>query len=77
MAGGNVDLTLTGALGKGLRIKKNSNHEFEIFSLDEKFAHISLKYGIEEFNITPGEWQTIQDEILNIILNNALREVYG
>lgn len=50
-ANGYVDLTLTGALGRGLTFRKKSNTEFEIFSTDTKFEKIADKYGLEQFNL--------------------------
>lgn len=50
-AGGYVDLTLTGALGNGLTIRRKGTLDYEIISTDWKFQHIALKYGLEQFNL--------------------------
>jgi hypothetical protein len=62
-ANGNVDLTLTGALGRGLTIKKKTNKEYEIFSTDSKFDKISDKYGIENFNMSNKQMTQLFDEL--------------
>ena len=69
---GNVDLTLTGALGKGIKVS-GFNDKYEIYSTDEKFDLIANKYGLYNFNITEEEktelFKIIYDNINNLILN--------
>lgn len=70
-ANGNVDLTLTGALGRGLTVKKRNNKEYEIFSTDSKFEKISDKYGIENFNMSKEQ----TNELFNTLYLKAF-EIY-
>lgn len=63
LGNGNVDLTLTGALGRGLTIKKKGNKEYEIFSTDSKFDKISDKYGIENFNMSKEQMTELFDTL--------------
>ena len=74
---GKVDLTLTGALGKGLTIKKASSKSIEIFSKDDKFFSIATKYGFEEFNLTDKEWVEISEEIVYIIASRVISKIYS
>lgn len=75
-AGGHVDLTLTGALGDGLTIKEATQTTFEIFSTDEKYKKIGLKYGFDEFGLSDSEWLEMQDEILAFALETIIKESY-
>jgi hypothetical protein len=69
-AGGSVDLTLTGALGNGLTIRKKGTKQYEIFSTDYKFKRIADKYGIEQFNL-----DAIQlDELIDMLYFTAIEE---
>ena len=77
MAGfGNVDLTLTGSLGQKIQIG-GFNNEYEIFSKDPKFDDITEKYGDYNFNITDEERKELFDEILLVILTQAIDKMYG
>lgn len=76
LAGGRVDLTLTGALGDGLTIKKVTGVEFEIFSADEKYKKIGNKYGFEEFGITDLEWYDLEQEIFNFAIETMINRTY-
>ena len=76
LAGGRVDLTLTGALGDGLTIKKVTGVEFEIFSTDEKYKKIGNKYGFEEFGITDLEWNELEQEIFNFAIETMINRTY-
>lgn len=70
---GNVDLTLTGALGRGIRIS-GFNNEYEIFSTDWKYEKIVEKYGEINFNISEDEREILFSKITLMILtelNNA------
>jgi hypothetical protein len=75
-AGGNVDLTLTGALGRGLTIKKRSERQYEIFSTDYKFERIAIKYGIEQFNLDQQQIEELFDMLYFTALENYLDNVY-
>lgn len=75
-AGGNVDLTLTGALGRGLTVSKKSDSQYEIFSTDSKFESISLKYGIENFNMDQQQTTELFDMLHLMALETYLQNVW-
>lgn len=75
-ASGRVDLTLTGALGAGLNVKKNSSTIFQVLSADSKYSEIGNKYGFEEFGLSDSEWITMQDEILAFALETIIKKTY-
>lgn len=55
LAGGNVDLILTGALSGDLTIFPLAGGNFSIFSSDEKAVNIAQKYGIDVYGLTKEE----------------------
>ena len=71
-AGGNVDLTLTGALGNNLMIKKKGTITYEIISIDSKFKAISRKYGLNQFNLD----QQQQDELFDMLILMTIEQYY-
>ena len=71
-AGGNVDLTLTGALGRGLTIKKNSDKTYEVFSSDNKYQEISKKYGLRQFNLDSQQ----TDELFDMLYLMAMEQYF-
>ena len=75
-AKGYVDLTLSGALGDGLTIKKIVETDFKVFSTDFKYNKIGDKYGFEEFGLSDLEWQEMSDEILIFALESMLKKTY-
>jgi hypothetical protein len=75
-AGGNVDLTLTGALGNGLTIRKSGSKSYEIFSTDNKFKKISDKYGIEQFNLDSQQQEELFDMLYFMAFENYLDNVW-
>lgn len=75
-ANGNVDLTLTGALGRGLTVRKKSDKQYEIFSTDSKFDAISDKYGIENFNMDEQQTNELFDMLHLMALETYLQNVY-
>jgi len=75
-AGGNVDLTLTGALGNGLTIRKSGNKKYEIFSTDYKFERIAIKYGIEQFNLDAQQQEELFDMLYYMAFENYLDNVW-
>jgi hypothetical protein len=76
-AGGHVDLTLTGALGEGLTVKKQSQEEFLVYSTDSKYDEIGSKYGFEEFGLTDLEWYEFQQEIMEVVLESVIKKSYA
>ena len=75
-AGGTVDLTLTGALGRGLTFRKRSNTEYEIFSTDSKFDKIADKYGLEQFNLDEQQRNELFDMLTFYAYEEYLRNVW-
>ena len=75
-AKGRVDLTLTGALGAGLTIKKATSNEFKIFSVDSKYKMIGQKYGFEEFGLSDSQWIELSQEILTFAIESAIKKIY-
>ena len=76
-ASGKVDLTLTGALAKGLSIKKASSTSIEFFSKDKKFFSIGNKYGFEEFGLTDEEWIQVGQEVIVLVIKKAINNTYN
>jgi len=63
---GDVDLTLTGALGDSIQIVvTNGNHE--IISTDSKYFAIGTKYGFKEFGLNNQEYIVVMDKLGLII----------
>ena len=75
-AKGTVDLTLTGALGDGLTVKKITQTDFKIFSVDGKYNKIGAKYGFDEFGLTDLEWHDLQTELLAFAIESAINRTY-
>lgn len=75
-AGGNVDLTLTGALGQGLTIRKAGDKKYEIFSTDYKYERIAIKYGIEQFNLDSQQQEELFDMLYYMAFENYLDNVW-
>lgn len=71
-AGGYVDLTLTGALGNGLTVRRKGTLNYEIISTDWKFKDISSKYGLEQFNLDKQQ----QEELFDLLELTLLEEFY-
>jgi len=75
-AGGNVDLTLTGALGQGLTIRKAGDKKYEVFSTDYKYERIAIKYGIEQFNLDSQQQEELFDMLYYMAFENYLDNVW-
>ena len=73
---GNVDLTLTGSLWKGIQIS-GFNDEYEVFSKDSKYEEIVDKYGEYNFNISEPEKKILFDMILVNVLTSVMNKIYG
>lgn len=72
-----VDLTLTGALGKGITIAFIDVGKYEIFSTDSKYSEIVQKYGEYNFNISETEQKKIAFDISTKITNKLIQYYYG
>ena len=73
---GNVDLTLTGSLWRGIQIS-GFNDEYEVFSSDSKYEDITEKYGYYNFNITEDEKELLFNKILVNILTDVMNKTYA
>ena len=73
---GNVDLTLTGSLWKGIQIS-GFKDEYEVFSTDSKYEDIVDKYGEYNFNISETEKKILFDRILVKILTDIMNKSYA
>lgn len=65
IAGGNVDLILTGALSFDLTVFPTSGGDFNIFSKDEKALSIADKYGLDVYGLSPDEELRVMNEALS------------
>lgn len=75
-AGGTVDLTLTGALGNGLAIKKAGNRQYQIYSVDRKYQKIGQKYGFEEFGLTPEQEYEYFEQLFDFATSMIIAELW-
>lgn len=75
-AGGDVDLILSGNLVNSIRLTLQSKG-IEIISTDEKFEEISLKYGLDNFNITDDEETILLDTITAEVIKDIFLKVWG
>ncbi len=76
LAGGNVDLMLTGALSEGLTVRKNGK-DYQIFSTDSKYDKIGKKYGYKEFGVTEQELNAFFDELYEFAFETLLQQIWG
>src|SRR5690606_30312239 len=76
LAGGTVDLTLTGDLGDRIKTVLESKG-IEVISTDEKFTEISDKYGLDNFNITEEEEKVLLDSIMSELTIKIFNQVWG
>lgn len=75
LAGGNVDLMLTGALSLGLTVKKVGS-EYQIFSTDSKYNKIGQKYGYEEFGLTKEQLDAFFNELFEFAYESILSKLW-
>lgn len=72
-ASGDVDLTLTGALGDAITLIATTSGDYEIISEDSKYLEIGNKYGFDEFGLNNEEMifymKLLEDSINNKLLN--------
>lgn len=76
LAGGTVDLFLTGALAEGLTIKKVSSGVYQVYSTDSKYNQIGDKYGFEEFGVNPDEFKSLMDEVYGFAFESLFNELW-
>jgi UDP-N-acetylglucosamine pyrophosphorylase len=75
LAGGDVDLTLSGEMGNKIEISGYKNI-FEIFSRVSYFDNIIEKYGASNFNITDEERDALFLKIENKIIQSIMNQVW-
>lgn len=75
-AKGDVDLILSGDLVNNIKTVLGKN-KIEILSSDYKFEEISLKYGLDNFNITEDEENELLDRIMAEVVTNIFKEIWG
>lgn len=73
---GVVDLILTGSLWNKIKISPFGD-SVEVYSMDEKYAHISKKYGDENFNLTDAQTEVLINKVACAIMNNILTKAYA
>lgn len=76
LAGGKVDLFLTGALSGDLTVFPLTGGNFSIFSSDEKAINIAQKYGLDVYGLTHEEetmFLSIAFDRINIRLINFVQ----
>lgn len=72
-----VDLTLTGSLGKGIKVSLFSSTEFEIYSTDSKYLSISETFGDVNFNLSEVEYDTFFAMVADYVVNKQIQQIYG
>lgn len=75
LAGGNVDLMLTGALSDALTVRKVGN-EYQIFSTDSKYEKLGRQYGFEEFGITEQQAAEFFDQLYDVAMETILGKLW-
>jgi hypothetical protein len=75
LAGGAVDLMLTGKLSQGLGLRKQGNM-FQIYSTDSKYKKIGDQYGYEEYGLTREQLEELYDYVTNFVLAQLLRQIW-
>lgn len=75
-ADGDVDLIVSEQLVNNIKTVL-SNKNIEIVSTDVKFESISLKYGLDNFNITEEETNKLLDEIMSEVVINIFKKLWG
>ena len=75
LAGGSVDLFLTGDLQRFLTIEKQSTNQFKIYSKDEKYKMLGNKYGFEQFGLTKEQHEELTYELLLNVYNKIFEKI--
>lgn len=75
LAGGNVDLILTGAFTKGLVVQKMKADTYRFTSTDEKTPALQRKYGIQIWGLNENTWQDLQKVKYAPMLYKRMREI--
>ena len=73
LAGGKVDLFLTGALHKAMRIIPRSQGVYEIISTDWKHLELAEKYGAEQFGLTDKQHEQVKSKAIEEVINQIYK----
>lgn len=73
LAGGKVDLFLTGELYKGMRIIPYNGFSFKIMSNDWKYPMLSEKYGEEQFGLTSEQMKEVKEFAIEEVINKIYK----
>lgn len=77
LAGGNVDLILTGDLNEGLTLNKLRQGMFSIFSTDSKAVSIAQKYGLDVYGMNPDQEIMFLDNIVSKAIDEIIYYIYN
>lgn len=75
LAGGAVDLMLTGKLSNGLAIRKQGDM-FQLYSIDDKYEKIGDKYGYEEYGLTKEQLDAFFDFVYITVIERMLTKIW-
>lgn len=75
LAGGSVDLILTGAFTKGLFVQKMKADEYRFNSIDEKTPALQSKYGMGIWGLNKKTWQDLQHEKYAGLLIKRIKQI--
>ena len=77
MAGGTVDLILTGSTRDKMRIESLGNSKFTLNSSDNKWLGLKAKYGAQISGINTRYWNSLQKDYYAPELFNKIRKIIG
>lgn len=75
LAGGSVDLFLTGDLQRFLTIEKRSKNIFKIYSKDSKYKMLADKYGKEQFGLTEEQNTELMTDIHTYLIEKIFEKI--
>ncbi len=73
LAGGYVDLYLTGALQKAMEIREEARGIYLIHSTDQKYFSLAEKYGAEEFGLTDKQIEEVKSNAIDDLINKIYK----
>lgn len=76
MAGGNVDLMLSGDLAAGLTVRRTGNNLFQVYSTDDKYNKIGKQYGFEEFGLNEEEANEFFTDLYEFAYQTLLNDIW-
>lgn len=75
LAGGAVDLMLTGKLAGGLSIRRQGDL-YQIYSTDSKYEKIGKQYGFEEYGLTKEQLDALFERIYVTVMEKILTKLW-